>query len=50
MGLWRYSPPSSAHTLAVNWPAENVVAEIPDTMKAAERMSAMIILRMSLSS
>jgi hypothetical protein len=33
----------------VSWPVEKVVAEIPDTMKAAEIMSAMITLRMSLS-
>ena len=36
--------------MLVNWPLEKVVAETPETMKAAEITRAMISLRMSRSS
>jgi hypothetical protein len=43
-----YSPPPHAHTLLVIGPAENVVAEIPDMMMAAEITSATRIFRIVL--
>jgi hypothetical protein len=43
-----YSPPS-AQALPVSWPVVKLVAEMPDTMKAAESMKAMITLRIFLS-
>jgi len=46
--LYYSPPPPSAHTLLIIWPVENVVAETPDMMKAAEIMSATIIFRIVL--
>jgi hypothetical protein len=48
-GSPHYSPPE-AQAVLVSWQEVKVVAEMPDTIRAAEIMRAIITLRMCLSS